>query len=100
MQAAIKSLEDAKAFNIVTINLSGKTTFADYMVVVSGRSGRHVNAIANNLLEYLKSIGLKKVVKEGSEKSDWVLIDASSIIVNIFKPEIREFYNLEKIWDN
>ena len=98
MQTAIKSLEDAKAFNIVTINLSGKTTFADYMVVVSGRSGRHVNAIANNLLEYLKSIGLKKVVKEGSEKSDWVLIDAGDILVHIFRPQVRDFYKLEKIW--
>ena len=68
------------------------------MVVVSGRSGRHVNAIANNLLEYLKNIGLKKVVKEGSETSDWVLIDAGDILVHIFRPQVRDFYKLEKIW--
>ena len=98
MQAAIKSLKDNKALDIVTINLSGKATFADYMVIVSGRSGRHVNAIANNLLENLKSIGLEKIAKEGSEKSDWVLIDAGDILVHIFRPQIRDFYRLEKIW--
>ena len=98
MRATIKSLKDDKAFDIVTISLSSKTTFADYMVVVSGRSGRHVNAIANNVLMNLKSMGWKKIIKEGTEGSGWVLIDAGDILIHIFRPQIRDFYKLEKIW--
>lgn len=91
-------LEDDKAEDIVSIELRGKTTIADYMVVASGRSQRHVGAIAEHLVEALKARGVKGVRIEGMPACDWVLIDASDVIVHVFQPEVRGFYNIEKMW--
>lgn len=94
----LSSLEDDKAEDIVQIDLRGKTSIGDYMVVCSGRSTRQVSALAEKLVEKLKSDRgiLSKV--EGKETGDWVLIDTGDVIVHIFRPEVREFYQLEKMW--
>lgn len=91
-------LDDDKAEDVVSIELRGKTTIADYMVVASGRSQRHVGAIAEHLVEALKARGVKGVRVEGLPACDWVLIDASDVIVHVFQPEVRGFYNIEKMW--
>lgn len=93
------SLEDMKADDVVIIDLAGKTSIAGYMVVASGTSNRHVASIAQKIEENLKKDGYKCSV-EGEEKADWVLIDAFDVIVHIFRPEVREFYNLEKMWQS
>lgn len=93
------SLEDMKADDIVIIDLAGKTSIASYMVVASGTSNRHVASIAQKIEENLKKAGYKCSV-EGEDKADWVLIDAFDVIVHIFRPEVREFYNLEKMWQS
>lgn len=93
------SLEDDKATDIVVIDLIGKSDIADYMVIASGTSQRQVAAIAGHLRDNLKKSGLEKVSVEGLNNSDWVLVDGGDIIVHIFHPEVREFYNLEKMWD-
>ncbi|MFB2551446.1 ribosome silencing factor [Ensifer soli] len=98
LQLVLESLEDSKAEDIVTIDIAGKSALGDYMVVVSGRSGRHVSAIADHLLRDLKEEGFGSLRAEGLETGDWVLIDTGDIIVHIFRPEIREFYNIEKMW--
>lgn len=92
-----KILDDNKAENVVVIDLEGKTSIANQMVVASGNSNRHVAAMADKILEALKKAGFKATA-EGTEKADWVLIDAFDVIVHIFRPEVREFYNLEKMW--
>lgn len=92
-----KTLEDNKAEDIVTINLEGKTSLADQMVVASGTSNRHVASLAEKVEQALKKNGCKVTI-EGLEKADWVLIDAFDVIVHIFVPEVRDFYNLEKMW--
>ncbi|MGO8952269.1 MAG: ribosome silencing factor [Rhodomicrobium sp.] len=94
----IDTLEDAKADDIVSIDLTGKTSLGDTMIVASGRSQRHVGAIAERLLEKLKEHGLRDTRVEGMPLCDWVLIDAGDIIVHVFRPEARTFYNLEKMW--
>lgn len=91
-------LDDDKAEDIVSIELRGKTSIADYMVVASGRSQRHVGATAEHLVEALKARGVKNVRVEGFPACDWVLIDASDVIIHIFQPEVRGFYNIEKMW--
>lgn len=91
-------LDDDKAEEIVTIELRGKTTIADYMVVASGRSQRHVGAVAEHIVEALKQRGVKNIRIEGLPACDWVLIDASDVIVHVFQPEVRGFYNIEKMW--
>ncbi len=91
-------LDDAKGEGIVTIDLEGKTAIADAMVIVSGRSRRHVGAIADKLIKSLKEKGYKGLKIEGQDVGEWVLIDVGDAIVHIFQPEIREFYNLEKMW--
>lgn len=93
-----KSLDDDKAEDIVAIDLSGKTPMADYMVVASGRSGRHVAAIADHVMRRLKEDGFGLARAEGMTQGDWVLIDAGDIVIHIFRPEVREFYRLEKMW--
>lgn len=96
---AVKSLDDDKAEDVIVIDLSGKTTIADFMIIASGRSQRHVAAIADHLAEKLKHDGgLKSVPTEGTQQGDWVLIDAGDVIIHLFRPEVREFYNLEKMW--
>lgn len=92
------SLEDDKAKDIVVIDIIGKSDIADYLVIASGTSGRQVAAIASHLRDNLKKAGLEKVSLEGINQADWVLVDGGDIIVHIFHPEVREFYNLEKMW--
>jgi ribosome-associated protein len=92
------SLDDDKAEAIVVIDLAGKSNIADHMVIASGRSQRHVAAIAEHLLERLKRLGAPVGGVEGLAQGDWVLIDAGDVIVHVFRPEVRLFYNLEKMW--
>lgn len=91
------SLDKDKAEDIVVIDLSGKSSLADTMVIASGRSARHISAMAEHLMETLKHRGYTVKV-EGLKASDWVLIDAGDAIVHLFRPEVRAFYNLEKMW--
>jgi ribosome-associated protein len=98
LKTALSSLEDAKAEGTVTIDIKSKSALGDYMVVASGRSHRHVSAIADRLVRDLKQAGLGPVRVEGLPHCDWVLVDAGDLIVHIFRPEVREFYNIEKMW--
>jgi len=91
-------LDAAKAESPVVIDLAGKSPMADYMVIASGRSDRHVRAVAEQLQTKLKEAGLTGVRTEGLTQCDWVLIDAFDVIVHVFRPEVRAFYNLEKMW--
>ena len=91
-------LDDDKAQDVVFIDLKDKSSVADAMIVASGRSQRHVGAMADHLLRALKDAGLGKARVEGLPHADWVLIDAGDLIVHLFRPEVRTFYNLEKIW--
>jgi ribosome-associated protein len=93
-----KALDDAKAENVVTIDLKGKTSIGDHMIVASGRSQRHVGAVADQLVKLLKQEGFGRARVEGMPQCDWVLIDTGDIVIHIFRPEVREFYNLEKMW--
>jgi len=96
LRRIIDSLEDGKAEEIVTIDLAGKTTIADYMVIASGRSARQVTALTEHLERDLPV----RVAVEGKAVSEWVLLDAGDVIVHIFRPEVRSFYNLEKLWSD
>jgi ribosome-associated protein len=96
--ALLGQLDDAKAEEVIAMDLSEKSTIADTMVVASGRSGRHVNAIADQVVEELSKHGLKNIRIEGVPQCDWVLVDAGDVIVHVFRPEVRSFYNLEKLW--
>lgn len=87
-----------KAEDSVTIDLTGKSSIGDFMVVTSGRSQRHVGAVADHVVKDLKKAGIPDVRVEGMRQSDWVLIDAGDVIVHVFKPEVRTFYDLEKMW--
>ena len=98
IDTVLASLEDSKAENIVSIDIQGKSSLGDYMVIASGRSHRHVSAVADHLLKALKDAGLGMARVEGLASADWVLIDSGDIIVHVFRPEVREFYNLEKMW--
>jgi ribosome-associated protein len=91
-------LDDMKAEEITTIDLRGKSSLADYMVVASGRSNRHVGAVAENVIDDLGKVGIKGLRAEGMPNCDWVLIDSGDVIVHLFRPEVRAFYNLEKMW--
>ena len=91
-------LDDAKAENVVTIDIKEKSSLGDYMVIASGRSDRHVGAVAEQIQRRLKEEGLGKARIEGQAHCDWVIIDIGDIIVHVFRPEVREFYNLEKMW--
>ena len=91
-------LDDNKAEDLVVIDLHGKSSIADYLVIASGRSDRHVGAMADHLLREVKDSGLGRCKAEGLSKRDWVLIDMGDIIVHLFRQEVREFYNLEKMW--
>jgi len=93
-----QSLDDDKAENVVVIDLAGKTEIADYLVIANGTSQRQVSAMADHLQRKLKASGLKGIAIEGQPQCDWVLIDAGDIVVHLFKPEVRDFYNIEKIW--
>ncbi len=92
------SLDDNKAEDVVVIELAGRSTIADFMVVATGRSSRQVGTMAEHLREKLKAAGVKGISVEGAARGDWVLIDGGDIIVHLFRPEVRAFYALEKMW--
>ncbi|NWG25121.1 MAG: ribosome silencing factor [Pseudorhodoplanes sp.] len=100
MRTVLERLEDMKAEDIVTIDLTGKSSIADTMVIASGRSSRHVGSIAEDVVEALEKAGAKGIRVEGQPHCDWVLIDAGDVVVHVFRPEIRDFYNLEKMWSS
>lgn len=97
-ELVLKSLDDDQAQDIVSIDLEGKSGIADFMIVASGRSTRQVAAIAMKLGERIKQGGYPPPKMEGLAQGDWVLIDAGDIVVHIFRPEVRNFYNLERMW--
>lgn len=92
------SLEDDQAIDVLSIDLQGKTAIADRMIIASGRSSRHVGAMAEHLVEKLKKSGVRGISIEGKKHGDWVLIDAGDVLIHLFRPEVREFYKLEKLW--
>ena len=94
----LSRLDDMKAEETVTIDLRGKSAYSDYLIVTSGRVNRHVGAIAENVTKGLKENGIKSVHVEGLSNCDWVLIDSGDVVVHVFRPEVREFYNLERLW--
>ncbi len=94
----INTLDDNKAEDIIEIDLPKDTAIADFMFIASGRSSRQVAAIAENLMRTLKNEGYKSISIEGLNQGDWVLIDTGDAIIHVFRPEVREFYNLERIW--
>lgn len=98
LDTALASLENSKAESILSIDIRGRSSIGDYMIIASGRSHRHVSSVADYLLQALKELGCKNLRVEGLESSDWVLIDTGDVIVHIFHPETRDFYNIEKIW--
>lgn len=91
-------LDDRKALDIIDIDIRKKSTICDYMVIASGTSQRHLQMTAELLKEHLHSIGIKPIFTEGTGDCDWVLLDAGDVIVHLFRPEVRTFYNLEKMW--
>ena len=98
LRIVLARLSDMKAEDSVTIDLTGKSSIGDYMVVTTGRSNVHVASIADSLVKGLKAAAITGIRVEGLRQGDWVLIDAGSVIVHVFRPEVREFYNLEKMW--
>jgi len=99
LQRAIEdSLEKDKAEDICVINLAGKSTIAEHMIIATGRSKRHVTSIADRLAERLKISGIFPIGIEGKEEADWILLDLGDVIVQVFRQEVREFYDLEKMW--
>tara|TARA_Y100000589_G_C26971379_1_gene554718 strand:- start:337 stop:711 length:375 start_codon:yes stop_codon:yes gene_type:complete len=94
-----QSLEDNKALDIKTIDLNERSSIADFMIIASGNSSRQVSSMANNLIKKFKDEGISTRKPEGITNSDWVLIDAYDIIIHLFRPEVREFYALEKMWE-
>jgi ribosome-associated protein len=97
-QIIVNGLEDAKAEDIVSIDLGGKTTLADRMIIATGRSSTHVGAIADRVVKACREAGYPTPKVEGMPLCDWVLLDARDAIVHIFRPDVRQFYNLEKMW--
>ena len=98
LKLVLTQLDDDQAQDIVTIDLKGKSSIADHMVIASGRSTRQVAAIAQKLAEKIKQAGFGPVKLEGLPSADWVLLDAGDIVVHLFRPEVRSFYNLERMW--
>ncbi len=98
LKLVLTQLDDDQAQDIVTIDLKGKSSIADHMVIASGRSTRQVAAIAQKLAEKIKQAGFGPVKLEGLPAADWVLLDAGDIVVHLFRPEVRSFYNLERMW--
>jgi ribosome-associated protein len=98
LHLVLSRLDDMKAEETVTIDLRGKSSITDYMIVTTGRVNRHVAAIAENVMKGLSEAGIKSIHVEGLQNADWVLIDTGDVIVHVFRPEVREFYNLERMW--
>ena len=97
-ELVVASLDDSKAEDIVSLDIRAKSSLADTMIVASGRSHRHVGAIADRLIEDLAAKGIRDVRVEGLAHCDWVLLDLGDVLVHVFRPEVRGFYNLEKMW--
>ena len=97
-ELVLKSLDDDQAQELVSIPLEGKSSIADHMVIASGRSTRQVAAMAQKLAERIKAVGRGHVRIEGLPAADWVLVDAGDVVVHLFRPEVRSFYNLERMW--
>ncbi len=91
-------LDEHSAQEIIEIDIRGKSSISDYMIIASGRSNRHVGALSDYLIKSLKNTGKKNIGIEGLKSCDWVLIDVGDVIVHLFRPEVRAFYNIEKIW--
>ena len=98
LKFTLESLDKDKGIDIVSVDLIGRSSIADYMVVVTGNTVRQVTAMANNLIKKYKEMGLRLPSPEGMSNGDWVLIDAKDILIHIFRPEVRDFYSLEKMW--
>ena len=98
LDLVLQSLDDDKAEDVISIELQGKTSFADHMVIANGRSSRQVLSMADHLARRIKEAGFGTVQVEGKAQGDWVLIDAGDVIIHLFRPEVRAFYNLEKMW--
>jgi ribosome-associated protein len=98
LQEILHWLDEAKAEKLVSIDLKGKSAIGDHMVIATGRTDRHVGAIADQIEQKLKERGVERIRVEGKKTCDWVLIDMGDIIVHVFRPEVRDFYNLEKMW--
>ena len=94
----LKTLDNNKALDVISIDLSNKSSIADYMIIASGTSSRHIQALSEQVLDKFKNSGIKNCKIEGSDSSEWKLIDGIDLIVHIFNPEKRKFYELEKIW--
>ena len=94
----LNTLDSNKALDIVSIDLTGKSSIADYMIIASGTSSRHIQALSEQVVDKIKLSGIKNCKVEGSDSSDWKLIDGIDIIIHIFNPEKRKFYELEKMW--
>ncbi len=94
----VQSLDADKAIDIITIDLDEQSGIADYMIIASGTSSRHVNALAAKLKDRLAARGVKDVGTEGMDQSDWVVVDAGDVVIHLFRPEVRSFYNMEKMW--
>ena len=99
LKIVLETLDENKAQDVVTVDLNGISSIASHMVVASGTSQRHVASLAEKVQENLKKQGFRSSI-EGAEKADWVLIDAFDVIIHLFKPEVRAFYNLEKMWQS
>jgi len=97
-QAIVRALDDKKAEDISVINVEGKCSFADVMVIATGRSARHVATLADDAVDAIRALGISHPMIEGKEVGDWVLIDAGDVVIHLFRPEVRLFYNLEKMW--
>jgi ribosome-associated protein len=98
LKLTLDALEDDKAIDIMSINLEGRSSIADYMIVASGNSAKQVTSMADNLVKKYKEIGLRTPSPEGMSNGDWVLIDAKDILIHLFRPVVRDFYSLEKMW--
>lgn len=100
LQAVQASLDADKAIEVAVISLAGKTSIADYMIVASGTSKRHVSSMADHVVDIVERLGVPRTAVEGTTHCDWVLIDVGDVLVHLFRPEIREFYALERLWSS
>ncbi len=100
LNALLKSLEDIQAIDVNVIDVSQQTTITDFMIICSGRSSRHVTAIAEHVIDHMKNIGLPALTRNGLQGGDWALVDFGDYILHVMQPESRAFYNLEGLWQN